>query len=1030
MDVFEPVRVAASSLHATVVAKGADPSRPTELVEAAVKHLDLELVWLPAGDPFLKGARALFADQSGAICCVDEEDPSIRVSRPAHEIGHVCVHESSNNCASEDIDLTRSTEAAPVGLQRVEDYGVHERRELQANVFAREFLLPRDSARRRYLDGEGASAIAEKLHLPKDLLLQQSVNALLLRTVPAAGIATPAKAGRDDPSQDRAAEHRGSAFQLQAGPGTGKTRTLIKRVLSLLRDGADPASFLILTFSNRAAGELAERLAAAIPNEAPRLWIGTFHAFGLDLLRRYHDKLALPPAPPLFDRSDAIEVLEEILPTLALVHYRNLWDPSLELREMLSALSRAKDELTNADEYRALAQGMLERATVTQDANAREQAGKALEVARVYKLYEDALRKRGAVYFGDLIMRPMLLWKHNEAVRTAVQLRHRHVAVDEYQAFNRASAHFLQMIAGDGRRLWVVGDARQSIYRFRGASSINMARFAGEYPATATDQLSINYRSSEEVVHTFESVAPRMGASDGMLPLKLKSDCGPSEIRPQLRRFDTLDDEAAGIAASVRELEREGVALRDQAILCRTNSRLNEIAVALEERGIPVLHLGSLFERDEVRDLLALLTLAVDPFGDGLARVGAMPRYDLSVQDIYRALEILSETSGNAAAKLNDVATDPTLSPGARQRLALLATDLAGIPARATAWEVLATYLLDRTDLVTRAAQSDTIRDRIRLVAIWQFLNFVRDRSPIGSGAPIQRTLDRVRPLVLLAEERALRQIPAGALHMDAFRLMTVHGSKGLEFKAVHMPGLTVASFPSSNRGQRCPPPAGMIEGGGNRDPSDVASEAHKTEEECLFFVALSRARTHLRLYHARKQPNGNNRNPSPFLEWLAPYLAEISQPDILPLPPEAPRPTPIAVTWPNDWSVTDASLRSYEKCPRRFFYTHVLGLGGRRKLTAFSQTHDCIYEFISWLTEARIAGGGSRAEAVDKFDRLWAEKGPIKHAYAADYRTLGDRLVEALVRTGEDQAFRPPEPLTIEFPSGRVVVHPDEMNH
>jgi DNA helicase II / ATP-dependent DNA helicase PcrA len=1028
MNAFEPVRIAAASLHASVVAKGADPSRPMELVEAAVKHLGLELAWLPQGDPVLKGARALFDDQSGVICCADEKDPSIRVALVAHEIGHACVHESSNNCASEDIDLTRSTEAAPVGLQRVDDYGLHERRELQANVFAREFLLPRDAARSRYLAGEGASAIAKTLQLPKELVRQQLLDALLLPPAPPAEVTPPARIRREDPSQDRAAEHHGSAFQLQAGPGTGKTRTLIKRVISLLAGGVDPASILVLTFSNRAAGELAERLAAAVPNEAPRLWIGTFHAFGLDLIRRYHDKLQLPPDPPLFDRSDAIEVLEEILPTLALVHYRNLWDPSLELREMLSAISRAKDELTNAEEYRALAQTMLERAITANNADAREQADKALEVARVYKLYEDALRERRAVDFGDLIMRPALLLKQNEALRTAVQLRHRHALVDEYQDINRASAHFVQMIAGEGRRLWVVGDARQSIYRFRGASSINMVRFSSEYPGAAADQLSVNYRSSEEVVRTFESLAPQMGASDGMLPLKLQSDVGSSGIRPQLRRFDTLDDEAAGIAASVRELEGQGVALREQAILCRTNKRLNEISAALESRGIPVLHLGSLFERDEVRDLLALLSLAVDPFGDGLARVGAMPRYNLSIQDIRAALGILSETPKNAAVKLSGVASDSKLSPGAKQGLALLAADLAGIPSNATAWEFLATYLLDRTDLVARAAQSDTIRDRMRLVAVWQFLNFVRDRGPTASGAPIQRTLDRVRQLVLLAEERDLRQVPAGALHMDAVRLMTVHGSKGLEFKAVHIPGVTVASFPSSNRGQRCPPPAGMIEGGGDRDPSDVASEAHKTEEECLFFVALSRAQTHLRLYHARKQPNGNNRNPSPFLEWLAPYLEEIPHPGIAPLPPDAPQPTPIMITWPHDWSVTDAHLRSYENCPRRFFYTHVLGLGGRRKSTAFSQTHDCIYELIRWLAAARIGGGGVLAEAVAEFDRLWAEKGPVGHAYAVDYRALGDRLVEALVRTGADQTFRPPEPLTIEFPSGRVVVHPDEM--
>jgi DNA helicase II / ATP-dependent DNA helicase PcrA len=1028
MEAFAPIRNAAVRLHAELVAAGTNPDCPMELVRAAIRKLDLELAWLPKGDPALKGARALFDEQGGIICAVDEGDDATRVGLIAHELGHVCIHAASAECTNEDIDPSRSTEAAPVGLQRVEDYGARERRELQANVFAREFLLPRQVSRSKFLAGQGASAIADSLKLSKDIVRQQLLDALLLPPAPPPETEAPVKPGQSDPSQDRAAAHRGSAFQLQAGPGTGKTRTLIKRVLSLLREGVDPASILILTFSNRAAGELSERLAVAAPKEAPRLWIGTFHAFGLDLIRRYHDKLDLLADPPLFDRSDAIEVLEEILPTLALVHYRNLWDPAMELREILGAISRAKDELANPEEYQALAQVMLDRAKVTEDADARVQAEKALEVAYVYKLYGDALRARRAVDFGDLVMRPALLLRDDEAVRTAVQLRHRHVLVDEYQDVNRASAHLLQNIAGDGRRLWVVGDARQSIYRFRGASSINMARFASEYPETATDQLCVNYRSTEEVKDAFGAVAPRMAASEGMLPLKLTTVAGSSGIRPQHRGFDTLDDEAAGVAASVRELEASGVPLREQAVLCRTNSRLNDIAAALEVRGIPVLHLGSLFERDEIRDLLALLTLAVDPLGDGLARVGAMPRYDLSLQDIHKAIALLSETPKSAIGKLKGLTSDPLLSPQGRQRLSLLAADLAGISSNVTAWEFLATYLLDRTDFLARATQLDNVRERMRLVAIWQFLNFVRDRGPMASGAPIQRTLDRVRQLVLLAEERDLRQIPAGALHMDAVRLMTVHGSKGLEFEAVHIPGLTVASFPSSNRGQRCPPPTGMIEGGGNRDPAQVASEAHAGEEECLFFVALSRARTHLRLYNARKQPNGNKRNPSPFLDWLGSSLAETQNPAMLALPPDAPRLAPVEIAWPSDWSVTDSRLRAYEQCPRRFFYTHVLGLGGRRKSTAFSRTHECIYELIDWLAEMRVDGGGSQAEAAKEFERLWGEKGPVDHAYAADYRRIADRLVDALVRVGAGQHFQRAEPIAIDFPTGRVVVHPDEM--
>jgi DNA helicase II / ATP-dependent DNA helicase PcrA len=1011
MEAFESIRAAAENLHAQLVAEGANPDNPMELVLAALKHFDLELAWLPPGDPGLKGARALFDHQAGIICCADERDSATRVSLVSHEIGHVCIHGATSECTTEDIDASRSIEAAPVGLQRVEDYGVHERRELQANVFAREFLLPRCQARNKHLTGETASAIAQRLQLPKDLVRQQLIDALLLPAIVAEDEAPSAPVAITDLSQDRAAAHRGSAFELQAGPGTGKTRTLIKRILSLLQEGADPSSILVLTFSNRAAGELLERLVAAVPNEAAKLWIGTFHAFGLDLIRRYHDKLDLLPDPPLFDRSDAIEVLEDVLPTLPLIHYRNLWDPTLILRDIVGAISRAKDELVDADTYLQLASAM----------EPGEQVEKALEVAQVYRLYEDALHSRQAVDFGDLIMKPALLLESDPGVRTAIQLRHRHVLVDEYQDVNRASARLLRAVAGSGRRLWVVGDARQSIYRFRGASSINMARFAEEYPNVVIDRLEINYRSTREVIDTFQAIAPHMQASRGMLPLQLQPRVPSVGCISQLRRFETQEDEAAGIAASVRELEQAGVPLRQQAVLCRTNSRLNDIAVALEIRGIPVLHLGSLFERDEIRDLLALLTLAIDPFGDGLARVSAMPRYDIPLQDVRTAIGILRDLPGPAAFKLTELVTQDGLSSEARHGFTRLATDLAQMPSGASPWDFLATYLLDRTDLLASLAKREGVRDRMQGVAIWQFLNFVRDRSPVGTGAPIQRMLDRVRQLVLLAEERDLRQIPAGALHMNAVRLMTVHGSKGLEFDAVHVPGLTKASFPTSYARQRCPPPPGMVEG-------DISpSEAHAMEEECLFFVALSRARKHLRLYHCCRQLSGKNRTPSPYLDWLQPnVMQEIKNPAALTA--EVIRQGPITVTWLKDNSLTDARLRSYEQCPRRFFYTHILGLGGKRKTTPFGQTHECLYDLIRWLAEARLSEAPDISAAQAQFDQVWAEKGPLDHGYAADYRRLADRLVEALVNAGAGQRFRRAEPLGIDLAGGRVVVEPNEI--
>ena len=285
--------------------------------------------------------------------------------------------------------------------------------------------------------------IAERTGLEKNLVRQQLFDALLLP--PAPMVETDHQAVkrplRPDPSQERTTTHRGSPFQLQAGPGTGKTRTLVKTALSLLQEGVHPTAILILTFSNRAAGELAERILAAAPSEASRIWIGTFHAFGLDLFRRNHTRLGLPAAPVLFDRSDAIEVLQEILPTLPLIHYRNLWDPAMVLRDIVGAISRAKDELADPRRYRSLAEAMLQKA---RDDDAREAAEKCLEVAHVYQLYEQALRDHGAMDFGDLIMRPTLLLESDAALRAAVQLRHRHVLVDEYQDVNRASTRLLK----------------------------------------------------------------------------------------------------------------------------------------------------------------------------------------------------------------------------------------------------------------------------------------------------------------------------------------------------------------------------------------------------------------------------------------------------------------------------------------------------------------------------------------------------------------------------------------------------------
>ena len=214
---------------------------------------------------------------------------------------------------------------------------------------------------------------------------------------------------------------------------------------------------------------------------------------------------------------------------LPLRHYLNLWRPAQSLREILFAISRAKDELADSRRYKELAAAMLGGA---RDSAERELAEKCYEIAQVYERYHVVLQDADAVDFGDLIMLvPTVLLESDEGLQAQLRERHQHVLVDEYQDVNRASARLLKAIAGGGTRLWVVGDARQSIYRFRGASPINLRSFKADFGGES-GQLAVNYRSTEQIVNTVCAIAENIQASDGQLPLRLRANRGTGLVKP------------------------------------------------------------------------------------------------------------------------------------------------------------------------------------------------------------------------------------------------------------------------------------------------------------------------------------------------------------------------------------------------------------------------------------------------------------------------------------------------------------------
>ncbi|HHH0295192.1 TPA: UvrD-helicase domain-containing protein [Yersinia enterocolitica] len=310
MQAVELARKAAAALHDQAVASGHNPWAPYEFAVAEAKRRGLDVERTRKGSPNLRGARARFIPEEMFILhekCATLFEQAFLV---AHEIGHAELGDDvEEDETSYTIDPTRTLESSPLGVERVVDYSRRQRREVQMDLFAREFLLPRHFVSTLYLEGQSASSIAERLGAPFDVVAQQLFDALLLPpTLP-----ENQKLANEFPlnnEQAEAAVHRGAAFLLEAGPGTGKTQTLVGRVKGLLNEGVDPRKILLLTFSNKAAGEMAERIARVDSTAAAAMWVGTFHSFGLDLVRRFHDKLNLPQAPRMLDRTEAVELLE------------------------------------------------------------------------------------------------------------------------------------------------------------------------------------------------------------------------------------------------------------------------------------------------------------------------------------------------------------------------------------------------------------------------------------------------------------------------------------------------------------------------------------------------------------------------------------------------------------------------------------------------------------------------------------------------------------------------------------------------
>ena len=977
MDAWIDIRRKAQTCHEAALARTGGDRRARQLVEAALQLDDLEIRYYKPGSIVNKGVFGFLDRPSRLVNIASDQTPADEVVVIAHEVGHFQLHQDPATEVTVRSDRLGG-DIVDSGAGRVEGYSSRERKEIQADVFAGEFFCPSNWLRNEFIqNGKRPAQLAAELGLPPNLVLNQFVRALLLPPLRPPEPQPPAVNHGLDDSQQTAALWEGGPLLVDAGPGTGKTKTLVRRVGHLLEQDIAPAAILALTFSNKAADEMRERISALSPDAAIEIWVGTFHAFGLELVTKWPSGAGRTAKVQVLDTAGSLALLEDNLAKLPLQHYLNLYDPAFDLVNVLRAISRCKDELISPQQYQTAAEAAIAAALTEEQRLAAE---KAVEVASIYQIYEDELKAADAVDFGDLVLFAVKLIEENPDVQRHVA-GFKHVLVDEYQDVNLASSRLLRAVASAGAQVWVVADERQSIYRFRGAEPANVSRFVDEFSGVR-HSLKNNYRSFKPVISAFQTFSATMGENGTMAGNWTANRGNGGGV--MLTVAPSLAAEAEAIRDKIEELRAAGIPYSQQAILARTHLTLTRVTQILERLGVPLLYLGDLFEREEIRTLLSLVSIDAEYGGIGLVRVATLPQYGATRADALTVIRWAKSERVKVFDALKRVAEIEGVSEAGRAGLAKLGSELDGLT-YASPWKLLTTWLFERSDFLRPLhAANDTVSQQ-KLIAIYHFLKVCVEQFTFGDRRR-KAFVDRIRRIEALNQDSTYRAVSSEAADVDAVHVMTIHGSKGLEFRAVHLPAMATRYMPTNRQATRCPPPPALVHLA--MQPAD-----HDAEEECLFFVALSRARDHLSLSRAERYTT-QRATPSRFLARLQPAVpsqryAGTGASFVNQISPSPPGPV---------LQYQERHLSLYMECPARYQYEVIERLYGSRDETPYIQFHRCVYLTVQWLEQQREQGHPVDADlALAELAANWAEQGPTDHAFEGFYRSSANAMVTGL---------------------------------
>jgi len=632
--------------------------------------------------------------------------------------------------------------------------------------------------------------------------------------------------------QRAAAEHINGPMMVIAGAGSGKTRVLTYRIAQLMRKGVDPFSILALTFTNKAAKEMKERVGKVVGhNEARNLMMGTFHSIFARILRIESDRINYPHNFTIYDSQDSKALIKDIIKGL------KLDDKEYKAASVAKRISGAKNNLLNADDYFNHAEIQAED----------RQSGKPF-ISKIFKIYENRCMRAGAMDFDDLLYKMNVLLRDFPDLLNKYQHRFKYILVDEYQDTNYAQYLIIKQLAAANENICVVGDDAQSIYGFRGASIQNILNFKKDYPDTKTYKLEQNYRSTKVIVNAANSV---IAANKDQIKKEVWTANSEGE-KIKIHKAASDNYEGRFVADSIYEMRgRAGSDYGSFAILYRTNAQSRSFEESLRKINIPYRIYGgqSFYQRKEIKDLIAYFRLTANPRDDeALRRIINYPARGIG----NTTLDSLFAEAGEKDMGVYDLislGTQPDSIKkaawikiqGFTEMMTGFAGELAGLTAHA-----LGLQIAKRTGLIHQLYTDKSPEGVARYDNIQELLNglqsFSEQEDDENPGA-IRTLSDFLLDVALLTDADNDDD------DTNKVSLMTIHASKGLEFKHVHIVGLEENLFPSQR---------------------SMDSRADMEEERRLFYVALTRAEQSCVLSYATsrfKWGQMHHGDPSRFLD-------------------------------------------------------------------------------------------------------------------------------------------------------------------